>query len=235
MKTLLAFLFICVITTNIYSQEIPYVNLGVGYPFIIPKTDYSVGEVYGSTIDFFAEFPILIKFKIKPDFIISPGVSYIHLKLTQGNGGGLGQDEYGDYKREAFSIYTKLLYKPSFSGNNNWNFGLVGGYYVYTHVDGIFEWTIFQEGPDYHGFNTIEGNDKSFFKSFYLGFTSSFQFNFKKVRILKPAIELSFYPDFVNIAADFSSYNDVKEHRNMIMVSIILGLGSKGLSIETEK
>ena len=161
----------------------------------------------------------------------------MHLEETRYDRGGLASDEHGEYIRNAFSIYSKLLCNLNLNriGKHNWNFGLITGYYVYTHVDGIFEWTFLQDGPDYHGSNKFDGDDKDFFKSFYFGFVSDFQFNFKKVRFLKPAIELSFYPNYANIAADYYIDNDIKANRNMIMGSIILGFGSKRLPMEIEK
>ncbi len=139
--------------------------------------------------------------------------------------------------RSAVSIYSKFLYRSNFkfTGNHNWNFGLVTGYYIHTHVEGKVDWWAIQEGPDYHSSRIIEGDDKAFFKSFYFGLVSSFQFNFKKVRFLKPGIELSFYPKYANIAADYSNNKNMVANRSMFMGSVILGLGSKKLPNEIEK
>lgn len=238
MKTFLTFTLICIISASIFSQEIPKLNFGVGYPLLIPNSDYSFsdGSLYFDTNqNFFAEIPFFIHLKTKPVITFSPGISYVSFDYSRDHGGN-GGGSFGNFTRSAVSFYLKSQLIPNFSftGNHNWNFGFIAGYYLHTHVDSkVVRWAV-QAGPDYYKSFEFSGNSKDFFNSFYFGFVTGFQFNFKKVRFLKPAVELSFFPGYVNNAADFSS-KDVVENRSMIMSSIILGIGSKKLSNESKK
>lgn len=240
MRTLLAFLFVSFFVSTTYPQEIPRFNIGAGYPFLNIYKNYSLtgGEISfdGNRLNLFAEVPALIRFKNNPGFYISPGLSFIKLNENQSSG-SLGGSNFIHNERYAFSIYSRLIYHPGFKfvGNNNWNFGLVTGYYLYSYLKGSQTWTLSQEGPDYHGLRDYEGDSSSFFKSFYFGFTTGFQFNIKQARLLKPAFELAFYPDFVNILDEFLGENNKNISHNMLMGSIVLGFGSKPLFKQNEK
>ncbi len=234
MKTLLTFLLFLFISIYCYSQENPKLNFGIGYPFFLPKSNYSNsgGYVYieRNKLNLFAEIPGLFTFKKNPEFMISPGLSYVFIGENQ-SGGGLGGGGYTEYLRSALSIYTKLLYQPEiqFLRQNNWNFGLTTGYYLYTHAKGHSEWWRMESPHNINGSTETDTDSKAFFKSFYFGFTTSFQFNFEKVKHLKPGFEFTFYPDYANIFDHYSGNSNTKISHNMYMGSLIIGLGSKKL------
>lgn len=240
MKTFLTFTLICIISATLYSQEIPKLNFGVGYPFFIPKSNYSYSGGYifieKNKLNLFAEIPGFITFKKIPEFMISPGLSFIYFNETQ-ESGALGGSGYTKYQRHALSIYSKFMFMPEIKFVNpiNLNFGILAGNYLYTQTSGYSEWSYYAQNWQYHGSSKTDTDGKSYFKSFYFGFTSSFQFNFDRVRNLKPGIEFIFYPDFVNIFDHYSGDTDNNISHSMFMGSIILGIGSKKLSNESKK
>lgn len=235
MKTFLASLFICFVSSVTFSQEISKLNFGVGNPFFIPKSNYSYSGGYvfidKNKLNLFAEIPGLFTFKKNPEFLIYPGLSLIHFNETHSSG-ALGGNGYTKYQRHALSIYSKFLYKPEFQfiNPNNLNFGLVMGYYLYTHSSGYSEWSYYAQDWQYRGSSETDTDGKSFFKSFYFGLTTSFLFNFEKVKYLKPGVEFTFYPDYANIFDHYSGETDTNISHSMFMGSLILGLGSKNKS-----
>ena len=235
MKTFHTFLLFCFISTTIYCQEIPKVNIGIGYPFFNQNENYSYsgGEVYlkRERINLFIETPALISFKRNPDFYISPGISFLSIREIEGSG-ALGGNGGKDYKRSALSIYTKFLYQPEipFLNHQNWNFGLITGRYLFTRSKGHHEWWYYGGENQYYGYEIIDTDSKAFFKSFYFGFITCFQVNFEKAKTIKPAIEFSFYPDFVNIYDSYSGDSGKNISHNLFMGSIIIGFGSKKIN-----
>ncbi len=205
--------------------------MGAGLPFFISKINYSDsdGEIFlgENKLNFFVEIPEIFTFKKNPDFMISSGLSYIYFNETQ-SGGGLGGGSYAKHHRSALSLYMKFQYKSeiSFIERNNWNFGIVTGKYLFTHDMGEREWWSLAKDRHYYGSEEINTNSKSFFGSFYFGFTTSFQFNFERIKFSKPAIEFSFYPDYANIFDHYSGDNRYVSH-NMLMTSVIFGFGTK--------
>ncbi len=165
-------------------------------------------------------------FKKNPDFSLTPGLSYIRVKETQ-ECGCLGIDAYSYLDFSGASIYTKILYTPGFVKKNNWNLGLITGYQFYTDEKSISEsWNFNQHDENYHIIREKNLANNSFFKAFYFGLTTGIQFNFVKMKFIKPAFEFSFYPVYAKNVDQYAGDNP-KGNERLILGSFILGFGAK--------
>ena len=228
MKNLITILIFISISLPIFCQESPILNFGTGIPFSYHHINfpYSGGSVtFGNDrIYLFIEKPESFEIVKNSNLFMSPGIAYIRLNERERNGAF-----YKNYTRSAASLYAKFFYKISYDPTKNhyWYTGLITGVYLYTHQSGINKWTIYQNGSEYSGFEKIDGDSKSFFKTFNAGVLAGFRFKFQSLDFLKPAIEFAFYPEYANIFDSYSVNFGKNVSKSMLTGSIILGFGTK--------
>jgi hypothetical protein len=218
----------------VFSQEVPSINVGVGFPsFFQTNFDEDWGSYHSidpGRIHAFTEIQQLIKFKNNPAFSVTPGIGYFLFNESE-SGGGLGGGTSTDLKHSALSMYAKLNY--SITKNNEkpfrWYGGVLLGFYLYSKTTGERNWWRMEQLGGRWGSSEIDKSGKAFFNSFYNGIYAGFKIKAGKSDRFQPAFEFSFLPGYANITDRYLSDENKDESltKSMIMGSVIFGFGTK--------
>lgn len=231
-------LFLSVLATQSYAQKkikSPDYKAGIGYPYVLGNTTNGAehNKITGfPTLSFEKPFPI--EYRRRNRFSINPGVSYYFFKKDEvrGNpdysgGGTTGNSVVSqDIKLNHLSLnaYSKFLVQVKMQGNTQAfvYFGGLVGMHLITKTKGTK--TIKSNNVDNpEDVLNINENAKDFYGPFYYAGVIGFQPNAKITNMVKPSIELKFYPGLVKrreIVKSASIYNN----ENTIEVSVYLGL-----------
>ena len=215
-----------------HSQESTIIKAGGGIPVFtqpfFPK-HWEPERFSGfPRIALFVEKSNLLPVTLQYNFSLNTGVSFFYMEQYEGPGSGLGGGSELDLKRYSLSAYLKFLYH--FTGNetskHSWYAGTVAGVQVLRKTEGKYSWWMRQQGGYATGGNLINQSDDDFFNPFYVGFIVGISPARNSGQLLKPGIELSFYPDFIiNNVKPYGSYAR-RGSIGMAVVSVVFGIGN---------
>ena len=236
-RLFLSFL-ICLFTFSINAQEHSWLTIGVAYPMIIDgKVDWSHSNYFigDKSFNLFIEKPSAITFSKNENFYLTPGLSFVQFEES-GEGGGLGGGSTRELKHKAYSIYLKLMYEIDLAPENSPNiyFGLHTGLYLHTRTSGTRDWWARGDDITYRGTEIINKSGKQFFNSMYGGFLFGFRPVIRSAPFIKPYIELSFFPYYIDFYDPHIEQEEQNPSKNMFQISIGIGFGTKSGNTSTE-
>ncbi len=234
MKQIAILALFCMYSILAFSQEVPSINVGAGFPsFFQTNFDKDWGSYHSidpGRIHVFSEIQQLINFKNNPAFSVTPGIGYFLFNESE-SGGGLGGGGSSAVKHHALSIYAKLNY--SITQHNEkafrWYAGVLTGFYFYSRTTGERSWWMMQELGGRSGSEEISKSGKPFYNNFYNGIYAGFKIKTGKNDCFQPAFEFTFLPGYANITDTYLSNEDKDDSmaKSLIMGSVIFGFGIK--------
>lgn len=213
-KTITLFSFLFYFSMSSFSQENTIINIGAGLPIFFGQNfiDPSYGSLFinEKRMHLFIEKPIALGSARK--LSLNPGIGYFVFNESA-ESGGLGQHSYRNVNHKSYCLSSRFFYhfKIHPEKNNGYYCGITGGKYIHSKSTGDASWYRLEESKYLGGNIVIDNNGKTFFHSFYYGFTGGFTGLTKENSRFAPAFEFSFYPDFFTL-------NDKKWPMGMISV-----------------
>lgn len=218
---------------DISGQNEPLINIGGSFPVFFKSSLFNDNDYQGKTwisgYIIFAEKPNLFKHERKKKFWITPGIfhSYYSEKKKSPDS-ALGGSGSGEYKHKSLGIYNKFLYEvTSFSSQKNMIYsGIHAGINIYTSTKG-HESLSFYSNPPYYWSSNTDGNGKLFYSSVILGLLVGIKPDYDNNFVLKPALELTFYPYYAQLLDYYTPREEISQKNSMFSVSLIFGFGPK--------
>jgi hypothetical protein len=218
---------------QLFGQNEPFINLGGSYPIFFKSSlsndnDYQ-GKTWISGYIFFTEKPELFERERKKKFWITPGLFYsCFSEKKKSPTGALGGSGSGEYKHKSFGIYNKFLFElTSFSYQSSMIYsGVLAGTNIYSLTKGN-EYRRIYSNPPYYWSSKTNGNGKLFYSSLIIGLIAGIKPNYDDSFVLKPALELTFYPYYAKLLDYYTDREDLTEHNSMLSISLIFGFGTK--------
>ena len=213
------------------SQEGTIIKIGAGIPVFtqpfFPK-NWEPERFSGfPRFALFVEKSNLLPLTLQYNFSLNPGISFFYMDQYEGPGSGLGAGSELDLQRYAFSGYMKFLYHPAQFETDRylWYAGTIAGVQLIRKTEGKYSWWMRQQGGYATGGQMVIIRDDPFFNPFYVGFLVGVSPGKNRTQFLKPGIEFSFYPDFINNSNNTMGSYSRRSSIGMAVVSVVFGIG----------
>lgn len=213
------------------SQERAFLRTGAGIPLFTKPyfpTDWEPERYSGfPRYTLFAEIPNVLPGTMHYNFSLNPGIHFFYMEQHEGPGTGLGAGSELELKRYSLSVYLKFLYHFSSdeTTKHRWYAGTVAGVQVARKSEGDYSWWMKQsEGYSTGGESITDENDR-FFNPFYVGYLVGVSSGNNHLKFLKPALELSYYPDFIINRNKTMGSHSRRGRLGMAVVSVVFEIG----------
>lgn len=215
------------------SQNKTLFSVGIAYPQFFKKElfndkDYQ-SKTYISGYNFFLEKSELISFLKEDKFFFTPGISFFHFTESQASPssalGGWGKKKFEHF---GLSLYNKLLFQTGLLNKSTNTFiGVIAGMYLYTKTDGR-DWGAQMVEGGYGWDKRYDISGKIFFDKFYYGAILRLEPKNNLVSILKPSLELSYFPYYSRLLdLEESNYEKLKKKSGMLSISVCFSIQKK--------
>lgn len=215
MKFIFASLFVLLISSQIFAQgsspRIPDLKVGIGLPYVIGQSSREIQSVNDNHKIFgmptlCIEKPFPLEYKRRNSFSVNPGLAY-YMFLEEEVIGNTVVGKDINLNHHSLSGYVKAIAQAAIGTRRNEGIaylGAVAGYHFITKTMG--NKTIYSNNPDNPVDKfTVNEPGREFFNGLYYGALIGFQPKQKITNMIKPSIEVVFYPGMVQQKDDNAS------------------------------